>query len=354
MMRVPAVDIAADADREAPTMSKRIGLQIGFAGSPTEREDIVKRVQVAEDLGVESVWVAEAWGRDAFSILTQLALATKKIQLGTAIVNVFSRTPGVLAMTFGTLDELSGGRAIIGLGSSGINVVEHWHGIKFDKPATRLREYIEIINMIMRRQKLDYDGKIFKLGRGFTMQFNPVREHIPTYIASITPKSMEQTGEIADGWIPIYWPKDKIREGVETLMAGARKAGKSRGDLTVAPAIVMQVTEGGSEEQVRMAARAPIAFYIGRMGTYYYEMLERHGFEDEVAKVKAGWAARDPKAAAAGVSDRMLDQTAVVGPLERCRDELDERRALGVDLPLLPMPGRDAIEMGRILETLLA
>jgi alkanesulfonate monooxygenase SsuD/methylene tetrahydromethanopterin reductase-like flavin-dependent oxidoreductase (luciferase family) len=286
-------------------------------------------------------------------MLTQLALSTKKIQLGTAIVNVFSRTPAVLAMTFGTLDDLSGGRAIIGLGSSGKNVIEHWHGVPFEKPATRLREYIEIINMIMRRQKLNYDGSIFKLERGFTMQFPTLRDHIPTYIASITPKSMVQTGEIADGWIPIYWPKDKIAEGVSTIMEGAKKASKSRSDITVAPSIVMQITEAGSEEQIRMQARAPIAFYVGRMGTYYYEMLERHGFEAEVAKIKEGWAARDPKAAAAGVSDRMLDLTAIVGPLERCKEELDERRKLGVDLPLIGMPGRDATEMAKILQTLL-
>ncbi len=335
-------------------MTKRLGMQIGFAGSPTEREEIVKRMQIADDLGVESAWVAEAWGRDAFSILTQLALSTKKIQLGTAIVNVFSRTPAVLAMTFGTLDELSGGRAIIGLGSSGANVVEHWHGVKFDKPATRLREYIEIINTIMKQQRLNYDGKVFKLERGFTMQFPTFRDHIPTYIASITPKSMEQTGEVADGWIPIYWPKDKIEEGVATLMRGAAKAGKKREDITVAPALVMQITESGTDEQMRMSARGPIAFYVGRMGTYYYEMLERHGFEAEVAKIKEGWAARDPKAAAMGVSDRMLDQTAIVGPLERCKEELDARRALGVDLPLIPMQGRDAAEMGAILEKLLA
>jgi F420-dependent oxidoreductase-like protein len=335
-------------------MTKRIGIQIGFAGSPTEREDLVKRVRIADDLGVESAWVAEAWGRDAFSILTQFALTTKKIQLGTAIVNVFSRTPAVLAMTFGTLDELSGGRAIIGLGSSGKNVIEHWHGVPFEKPAARLREYVQIINTIMRQEKLNYSGDVFKLERGFTMQFPTLRNHIPTYIASITPKSMVQTGEIADGWIPIYWPKDKIGEGVATIMEGAKKAGKTRADITVAPSMVVQITEGGSEEQIRMAARAPIAFYVGRMGTYYYEMLERHGFEAEVAKIKEGWAARDPKAAAAGVSDRMLDQTAIVGPLERCKEELDQRRALGVDLPLIGMPGRDAAEMGKILETLLA
>jgi F420-dependent oxidoreductase-like protein len=334
-------------------MTKRLGLQIGFAGSPSERADIVKRAQIADDLGVESLWVAEAWGRDAFSMLTHLALETQKIGLGTAIVNVFSRTPAVLAMSFGTLDELSGGRAIIGLGSSGANVVEHWHGVPFKKPATRLREYVQIIDMIMRRQKLMYDGDIFKLQRGFTMQFPTAREHIPTYIASITPKSMVQTGEIADGWIPIYWPKDKIASGVATIMEGASRAGKTRGDITVAPAIVMQITDDASEESIRTQARAPIAFYVGRMGTYYYEMLNRHGFEEEVSKIQAAWAARDAKAAAAAVSDRMLDQTAIVGPLGKCKEELDERRALGVDLPMINMVGRDADEMGRILETLL-
>ncbi len=334
-------------------MTARIGLQIGMVGSPSERDEIIKRVQIADDLGVESVWVAEAWGRDAFSILTQLALTTKNIQLGTAIVNVFSRTPAVLAMTFSTLDELSGGRAIIGLGSSGANVVEHWHGVKFDRPATRLREYIEIINTIMRREKLNYDGKVFKLERGFSMQFPTFREHIPTYIASITPKSIVQTGEVADGWIPIYWPKDKIGNGVAMLMEGAPKAGKTRADITVAPAIVVQITDAGDEATMRMQARGPIAFYVGRMGSYYYEMLNRHGFEAEVTALKAGWAARDPKAAAMGVSDRMLDQTAIVGPVGKCRDELNERRMLGVDLPIIGMPGRDAAEMGRILETLM-
>ena len=335
-------------------MAKRLGLQVGFTGGRDERAEIVERVKVAEDLGVESVWVAEAWGRDAFSILTQLALATEKIQLGTAIVNVFSRTPGVMAMTFGTLDDLSAGRAIIGLGSSGKNVIEHWHGVPFDKPATRLREYIEIINMIMRQEKLNYDGKVFKMERGFTAQFPTYRDHIPTYIASITPKSVIQTGEIADGWIPIYWSKDKIGDGVAMLMEGAKKAGKTRADITVAPSTMLQITDAGTAEQVRMAARGPIAFYIGRMGTFYYEMLESHGYEEEVAKVKAGWAARAPRAAAAGVSDRLLDQTAVVGPVESCAEQLDERRALGVDLPIINMVGKDAMEMGKILEKLLA
>lgn len=334
-------------------MTKRLGLQAAFVRGPQEREQLLERVRVADDLGVESLWVGEAWGHEAFITLTQLALITKRIGLGTGIVNVFSRTPALLAMSFATLDELSGGRAIIGLGSSGANVVEHWHGVPFRKPATRLREYVRIIDTIIAQERLLHEGELFHLQRGFIMQFRTVRKHIPTYIASITPKSMVQTGEIADGWMPIYWPKDKIGAGIDLLMQGAAKAGKTRGDLTVAPAIVMQLTDRGSEEEIRAQARAPIAFYVGRMGTYYYQMLNRHGFEEEVAAIQAAWATRDAKAAAAAVSDRMLDQTAIVGPVERCKEELDARRALGVDLPIVQMPGRDAAEMGRILEKLL-
>ncbi|MEX0751039.1 MAG: LLM class flavin-dependent oxidoreductase, partial [Dehalococcoidia bacterium] len=220
--------------------------------------------------------------------------------------------------------------------------------------ATRLREYIEILNMIMQREKLMYDGQIFKFERGFTMQFPTLRDHIPTYIASITPKSMVQTGEIADGWIPIYWPKDKIKQGIDLLMQGATKAGKTRADLTVAPALVMQLTEAGDEASILSQARGPIAFYVGRMGTFYYEMLTRNGFGDEVEKIRAAWANRDARGAAEAVSDRMLDQTAVVGPLEKCKAEIYERRALGMDLPIITMPGKDEVEMGRILEHLLA
>ncbi len=334
-------------------MAKRLGLTIGVGPGGAERKALVERVKIAEDLGVESVWVAEAWGREPFGLLTQLALETSKIQLGTAIVNVFSRSAALLAMTFATLDEVSGGRAIIGLGSSGANVIEHLHGVKFHKPATRLREYVEIINMLMRRQPLKHEGELFQLDRGFTLQFPPLREHIPTYIASITPKSMEQTGEIADGWLPLYWPKDRMQSGVDALLRGAAKSGKARPDITVAPSIVMEITEPRAEEAARVRARGPIAFYVGRMGAFYYEMLQRNGFEEEVAAIRAAWAARDARGAAAAVSDRMLDQTASVGPLERVCEDLDERRALGADLPIVAMPGRDAAEMGRILEKLL-
>jgi F420-dependent oxidoreductase-like protein len=335
-------------------MAKRLGIAVGFAASAAEREELVRRVQAADDLGVDSAWVAEAWGRDAFTLLTELALKTKNIKLGTAIVNVFSRSAAVLAMTAASIDELSGGRMILGLGSSGANVIEHWHGVPFQRPLTRLKEYVEIINRIVARRRLIYRGELFQLRRGFRIDLEPVREHIPIFIAALTPRSIEQTGRVADGWLPIYWPKDRLRDGIEQLMKGAQAAGRQRQDLTVAPSIGVFVCGDSNREEVRRQARQPIAFCVGRMGVFYYQMLQRLGFEREVAEIRAAWDRRDPEGTAAAVSDQMLEATTIVGSLEECREKLDEWFALGVDLPIINLPPGSPVEMGRVLERLLA
>ncbi len=342
-------------------MAKRLGIQVGFGAAGKEREDLIERIQIAEDAGVEAAFVAEAWGRDAFTFLTELALKTKKIKLGTAIVNVFSRTPAVLAMTFASLDELSGNRMIIGLGSSGANVIEHWHGVPFQKPLTRIREYVNVINMIMRGERLVYHGELFNLERGFRLgsggpeSFGPQREHVPIYIAAITPKSIVQTGEIADGWIPIYWPVGRFAEGIAQLDEGAKKAGRSVEDIDVSPSVTVSIARSADEvEKARMGARAPVAFYIGRMGTFYYEMLIRNGFEAEVAACRAAWAERDQGKAIAAISDRMLDETAVVGSLDECAEQLQRRYDAGVTMPIINMPvGATPEDTGRMLERLM-
>lgn len=336
-------------------MAKRLGLATGFAVSAAEREELVQRVQVADDLGVDSAWVAEAWGRDAFTLLTELALKTKHVKLGTAIVNVFSRSAAVLAMTAASLDELSGGRMMLGLGSSGANVIEHWHGVPFDRPLTRLREYVQIINRIVAGRRLIHKGSLFTLRRGFRLDMEPVRRHIPIFIAALSPRSIEQAGEVADGWIPIYWPKGHLQEGIDQLMKGAGRADRERSELTVAPSIGVFVTgDGDDSEEVRRRAREPVAFYVGRMGIFYYQMLQRMGFEREVEAIRAAWDRRDPRGAAAAVSDEMLDATAIVGGLNECREKLEEWRALGVDLPIINLPQTSPPETGRILERLLA
>ena len=335
-------------------MAKRLGVFVGFARTASEREEVVRRVQVADDLGVDSVWVAEAWGRDAFTLLTELALKTERIKLGTAIVNVFSRSAAILAMTAASLDELSGGRMILGLGSSGANVIEHWHGVPFHKPLTRLREYVEIINRIVARRRLVHEGELFQLKRGFRLDLEPVRAHIPIFIAALTPRSIEQAGRVADGWMPIYWPKGRFQEGVDELMKGAQASGRQRHELTVAPVIGVFVTDGENREEVRRQARQPVALYVGRMGVFYYQMLERMGFEREVAEIRSAWDRHDPEGAAAAVSDGMLEATAVVGSLDECREKLEERRALGVDLPVVDLRATSGQDVGRVLERLVA
>lgn len=335
-------------------MPKRLGVRAGFGATAAEHQEILEKVRIAEELGVESVWTSEAWGRDAFTLLTELALATRRMGLGTSIVNVYSRSAGVLAMTAASIDELSGGRMILGLGSSGANVIEHLHGIPFEKPLRRLREYVEIINTLMAGTPLMYDGEIFQLRRGFTLRdFTPLRPHIPIYIAAITPASIRQTGAIADGIIPIYWPKERLPQLAKSVGDAAQKAGRPADAVTVALQVNLYVTNGEDAAATLQRARQPVAFYIGRMGRFYHEMLARNGYEAEVAASRAAWERRDPAGAAAAVSKRMLLATTIAGTLDQCAEQLDERFALGASIQLIPLPSGSPADCGRILERLL-
>lgn len=339
----------------APASSSdlRIGLIADNPNFPAGWEQVVEKVKLADQLGYDSVWLGEAWGYDVFTSLADLARVTQRIKLGTGIVNVFSRSPGVIASSIATLDERSGGRMLLGLGSSGGNVIEHWHGVRFEKPLRRLREYAEIINIIMRREKLLYHGDIFQLERGFKLQFTPLRKHIPIYIAAITPKSIEQTGEIADGVLPIYWPKEQYPAMRRMLDAGSAKAGRAAGSVSVAPYITTEILMDESQRQaVRDRACSPIAFYIGRMGVFYAEMLARHGYAADVEAVKRGWEA-GPKTAARSVSDALLDATAIIGTPEEMAAHLKAWQQLGVNEPIITMPSGTPEQAGQALEALM-
>ena len=189
-----------------------------------DRERAFVRAKAAEDAGVDSLWVAEAWGRDAFSLLTQVAERTSRIQLGTGIVNIYSRTPAALAQHFATLDELSGGRVIIGLGNSGPNVIEHFHGVPFQPALRRMRETVELLRLFFKHEPVKYAGEIFKLERGFTLRFDPVRKEVPIYLATLNPKSVKMTAELADGWMPVMIPIDQLA----TEVAARRSSGCAR------------------------------------------------------------------------------------------------------------------------------
>ena len=339
-------------------MARRLALSVGFTGNPEQNKELIKRIQIAEEVGVEAVFTAETWGRDQFSLLTQIALATSKVKIGTGIAPVFGRSPAVLAMTYATLDELSGGRVIIGLGTSGARVIEHWHGQPFEKPLQRTKEYCEIINAIVSGEKVIYEGEIFKLQRGFKLLFNPVRDHIPIYIASISPKSMDIVGQAADGWMPIYWPKSKFREGLDRIKKAAEDSGRDASDVECVASLTT-VIEDDPEKAKRQAA-GPISWYVTNMGDFYHQMLTRNGFGEEVAAMrKAGeehrpmpFQTNDELMAAMG--DRMLDETAIWGDLETVALGIEERRQLGVDLPVIGMPTGEPAKVERILGTLVA
>lgn len=339
-------------------MPRRLAVSVGFAQGPEATKELIKRIQIAEEVGVETVFTAETWGRDQFSLLTQIALNTSKINLGTGIAPVFGRSPAVLAMTAATLDELSGGRVVLGLGTSGARVIEHWHGEKFSKPIQRTREYVEIINLIVSGEKVFYDGEIFKLQRGFKLLFEPVRKHIPIYVASISPKSMQSLAGVADGWMPIYWPKTKFKDGNQMISDAAQKAGRPADAVECVASLTVVINP--DREKAKVQAAGPISWYVTNMGDFYHEMLTRNGFGDEVAAMrKAGEEHRpmpfqtNPELMAA-MGDRMLDETAIYGDLETVAAGIEERRQLGVDLPSISMPMGSPQDVERILGTLVS
>ena len=323
---------------EAATGKLRIGVIANNPNFPGGWQQTIEKVRIADRLGYDSVWLGETWGYDLVARMTELVITTERIKVGAGIFNVYSRSPGVIASTMATLDERSGGRMICGLGSSGAYVVEHWHGVPFEKPLRRIREYTEIINTIVRRDKLVYHGEVFNLERGFRLQFAPLRDHIPIYIAAITPKSIVQTGEIAEGVLPIHWPSRQFAALRRQLDEGSLAAGRAPGSVSIASYITTAViTDEAQRAAARLKAREPVAFYVGRMGRFYAEMLARYGYAEEVAAIQAAWQ-DGPEAARAAVPDAMLDDIAIVGTIDEVRAKLAAWHALGLNEALIGMP----------------
>ena len=300
--------------------------------------DLIAVAQAADRLGYHSFWTGESWGRDAFTVLTMLACHTERIGLGTGIVTVYSRTPGLIAQSIASLDCISGGRAILGLGSSGRIVIEDWHGVKFDYPVSRTREYIEIVRMALSGGRVNYDGRFYQLQR-FRMGVAPVQERIPIYVASLGQRNLELTGELADGWLPIWTHSEKLPEIKEPLLAALTAAGRQPGEMTTAPQILSCASD--DEETVANAtrqARAHMAFYIGGMGRYYYDLFRRYGYQAEGDAVRRAWAEGDRGAAAEAITDEMVDSITAIGTPDECRRKMDRFRANGVDMPLVAFP----------------
>ncbi|MBV9614977.1 MAG: LLM class flavin-dependent oxidoreductase [Ktedonobacteraceae bacterium] len=351
------------SDTVAATPERAYRSRIGFVADspnfPGEWNAVVEKVKIADELGFDSVWLGESWGYELFTSMADLVRSTKRIKIGAGIANIYSRTPALIASSAATLDERSGGRILLGLGPSGANVVEHWHGIPFQKPVKRTREYVEIIRMILRGEKLVYSGEFFHLERGFKLRFTPLRADLPIYIAAMGPKNVIQTGEIADGVLPVYWPGNRWNELREQLDEGSRLAGRPAHSAAIAPYITSAILREDAPPEERKAAyaqvAAPLAYYIGKMGVYYAQMLTRNGFGDDVQAVIEGWK-QGMQTAIEAVSPRMLDAVTIIGTPREVVAKLDQWGALGVDEPLLAMPSSSveeaASQLGALAEAL--
>jgi alkanesulfonate monooxygenase SsuD/methylene tetrahydromethanopterin reductase-like flavin-dependent oxidoreductase (luciferase family) len=231
-------------------------------------------------------------------------------------------------------------------------VVEDFHGISYSKPLTRLKETVEIVRRLLAGDRVDYGGECFKLSR-FKLGFKPLRQNVPVYIAALSPKSLFQLGQIADGWLPVHWPRARLGDGIAEIHRGAASAGRDAAAIEIAPFVNVVVSD--DLRMARRSAAKPLAYYIGGMGEYYQAAVSRAGFAAEARLIRNKWQAGRPKDAMASVTDEMIDSIAICGPLRGCVDRLDEMYTQGATLPLVPIPvqGR-AAEKCRLIESLIS
>ncbi len=321
----------------------RLGLMLGYAAGKIELP--VELVQEADRLGYYAVWTAEAYGSDAVSPLAWLGALTQKIKLGTAIMQMPGRTPANTAMTAMTLNQLSGGRFLLGLGLSGPQVVEGWHGVSYARPLTRTREYVAIVRTILRREeRLTFDGRLFQIpyqGRDATGLGKPLKStlnaqpDIPVYLASIGPRNVALTAEIADGWLPIFFAPGQFDVLYrEPLTEGLARAGggKSLADLDIAPNVAV-VVEDNLEVAYNML-RPMLALYIGGMGArgknFYYDLAARYGYEAAAAEIQELYLTGRKGEAMMRVPGALVDEVALVGPRARIKERLNLWRDSGI------------------------
>lgn len=315
----------------------RLGLNLGYWGMGNDADNLAL-ARVADEAGYAVVWVAEAYGSDAPTVLSWIAAQTEQIDLGSAVMQIPGRTPANTAMTAATLDTLSGGRFRLGLGVSGPQVSEGWHGVKFAKPLKRTREYTEIVRKALRRERLSYDGEFFTLplpdgpGKALTLTVHPVRETIPMYLAAIGPKNLELAGEMFDGWLAIFFAPEHADEQLASIAAGRAKAGKELAGFDVVPTVPVVI--GDDLAACAMPLRAYASLYIGGMGSrevnFYNQLAVRMGYEEAAEDVQNKYLAKDYAGAAAAVPFEFIDNTSLIGPRERIRERLQAFADAGV------------------------
>jgi alkanesulfonate monooxygenase SsuD/methylene tetrahydromethanopterin reductase-like flavin-dependent oxidoreductase (luciferase family) len=315
------------------TPRARVALALGGV-SDRPYADIARVARLAEDAGYEALFVSETWGRDAFTTLAALARDTRTIRLGTGIVNVYSRSAATLAMAAASIDEISGGRAILGLGSSGKRVIENWHGRERTAPVATLAATVSAVRRLLDGAARD----------GFSLR---IPRKVPVWLASMTQPSLAVVGAVADGWLPYFFAPESSKGDRALVERAIVDGGRLRSDFTVAPYIYAAVAE--DEQSSRTILRRHIAFYVGSMGSSYRAQLERHGHAAAVQRIVAAAAAKDHVTARSEVTDELIDRYTLAGPR---RDRLDAYRAAGADLPVVALPS--ALDATTIERTIAA
>jgi F420-dependent oxidoreductase-like protein len=311
----------------------RLGLYLGYAPPGTNPTELIALAAEAERLGYDSAWAAEAWGTDAVTVLAWIAAVTTKIKIGSAILQIPARTPANTAMTAATLDLMSGGRFLLGLGTSGPQVVEGWHGEAWGKPLTKTREYVDLVRAALRRETLEHDGEHYQvpyhgpdatgLGKPLKLMLRPLRPDLPIYLGSLRPKSVALAAEIADGWLPIFFSPERGRETFPVPFA--------RNGLEIAACVPAVLSD--DVQSARDALKPYYALYVGGMGArgsnFYNDLVRSYGYEAEADRIQTLFLDGKQREAAAAVPDELVDEMALVGPRERIAERLAAWRDSG-------------------------
>jgi F420-dependent oxidoreductase-like protein len=331
----------------------KLGLNTGYWGSgPPAGVD--ESVRIAEDLGFDSMWTAEAYGSDCLTPLAWWGAKTSKIKLGTAIAQISARTPAATAMAAMTLDHLSGGRVILGIGASGPQVVEGWYGRPYPRPLERTREYVEIMRKIMAREELiDFHGKHYDmpysgadgagLGKALKSTIHPYRTDIPIYLAAEGPKNVALAAEVADGWLPLFFSPKSDKFYRQALDEGFAKTGARRSAADFEVASLVPIVPGPDAETAANMIRPMLGLYVGGMGArganFHYDVIARLGYEDECAHIQGLYLQGKKQEAIASIPLKMVEDVALVGPMDKIKDELQQWKSTCLTTMLINAPG---------------
>ena len=326
----------------------RLGLNLGYQAAWTTPADHLALAREADRLGYSVVWAAEAYGSDSPTMLAWIAGQTERIDVGAAVMQIPARSPAMTAMTAATIDALSGGRFRLGLGVSGPQVSEGWHGVRFAKPLARTREYVDIVNLAIARKPVAYEGEHYQLplpdgaGKALRLGFHPPREHIPIYLAAVGPKNLELAGEIADGWLAIFFAPDAAGEYLQHIEHGRAKIGEGLLGFDVAPSVPVVI--GDDLAACADVLRPNAALYVGGMGSreqnFYNQLAVRMGYADAAKEVQDLYLNKQIRDAAAAVPQDFIERTSIIGNKIQIKERIRQYAAANVGtLSISPYAG---------------